>query len=76
MAHVSEKHAKFRELAENRTNRALDSLRTIRNLSNHHLYEWDEAEIRKIVKVLKDAVSEIERKFAAPKISRERNFKL
>jgi hypothetical protein len=72
----SEKHAKFRELAEGRTNRALDSIRTIGNLSNRHLYEWEEAEVRKILKALKDAVGEIERKFAAPKISREKNFRL
>jgi hypothetical protein len=73
---VSEKHEKFRELAEARTNRALDSIRKIVNLSNRHLYEWDEAEVRKIVKALKDAVGEVERKFSAPKTSREKSFKL
>jgi hypothetical protein len=73
---MSEKHDKFRELAEGRTNRALDSIRRIGNLSNRHLYEWEEAEVRKIVKALKDAVGEIESKFSAPKLSREKNFKL
>lgn len=72
----NEKHDKFRELAEARTDRALDSIRKIGNLSNRQLYEWDDGEIRKIVKALKDAVAEIERKFAAPKISREKKFKL
>lgn len=73
---MSEKHDKFRELAEGRTNRALDAVRRIGNLSNRHLYEWEDAEVRKIVKALKDAVAEIEHKFAAPKTSREKNFKL
>lgn len=73
---MGDKHQKFRELAEGRTNRALDSIRRIGNLSNRHLYEWEDAEVRKIVKALKDAVGEVERKFSAPKISRERNFKL
>jgi hypothetical protein len=73
---MSEKNDKFRELAEGRVNRALDSIRRIGNLSNRHLYEWDEADVRKIVKALKDAVVEIERKFAAPKVSRAKNFKL
>ncbi len=73
---MSEKHDKFRELAEGRTNRALDSIRRIGNLSNRHLYEWDEVEVRKIVKALKDAVGEVERKFSGPKIAREKNFKL
>ena len=73
---MTEKHDKFRELAESRTNRAMDSIRRIGNLSNRHLYEWDDAEIRKIIKVLKDAVGEVERKFSAPKVSREKSFKL
>lgn len=73
---MSEKHDKFRDLAESRTNRALDSLRRIANLSNRHLYEWEEAEVRKIMKALKDAVGEVERKFSAPRTSREKNFKL
>lgn len=73
---MSEKHDKFRELAEGRTNRALDSLRRIGNLSNRHLYEWDDSEVRKIVKALRDAVGEVERKFSAPRSTREKNFKL
>lgn len=73
---MSEKHAKFRALAEGRTNRALDSLRRIGNLSNRHLYEWDDAEVRKIVKALKESVAEIERKFSGSKLARENNFKL
>ena len=70
------KHDKFRELAESRTNRALDSIRRLGNLSNRQLYEWNDAEIRKIMKALKDAVSEVERKFSEPKGSREKSFKL
>ena len=73
---MTEKHDKFRELAESRTNRAMDSIRRIGNLSNRHLYEWDDAEIRKIIKALKDAVGEVERKFSAPRVSREKSFKL
>jgi hypothetical protein len=33
------KREKFRDLAENRTNRALDAIRRIGNLSNTQLYE-------------------------------------
>jgi hypothetical protein len=73
---ADKKSEKFRELAEARTNRALDSIRKIGNLSNRQLYEWQDGEVRKIVKALKDAVGEIERKFSALKISREKNFKL
>lgn len=71
-----EKHQKFRELAEGRANRALDSIRKIGNLSNRHLYEWDEAEVRRITKALKDAVADIEARFASPKGRAGAKFKL
>ena len=70
------KHEKFRELAEARTNRALDSVRKIGNLSNRQLYEWDEVEVRKIVKALRDAVSEVEARFMSPKGKVSAKFKL
>ena len=43
----SAKHVKFRELAESRTNKALDAIARIGNLSNRSLYEWEDAEVRK-----------------------------
>lgn len=73
---MSEKHEKFRELAVARTNRALDSIRKIGNLSNRQLYEWNETEVRTIVKALRDAVGQLEHKFAAPKLHREKSFRL
>ncbi len=57
------KHAKFRELAEKRTNKALESIRLIGNLSNRQTYVYEDAEVRKIVKALRDAVSEVETRF-------------
>jgi len=59
----SPKRTKFRELAEARTNRALDEIRKLGNLSNRQMYEWEEAEIRKITKALREAVAEVEAKF-------------
>lgn len=70
------KRQKFRELAENRTNRALDAIRRIGNLSNTQIYEWEDAELKKIMKALKDAVSEVEERFAAPKGKRNGRFTL
>jgi hypothetical protein len=57
------KHAKFRELAEKRTNKALEAIRLIGNLSNRQVYVYDESEVRKVVKALRDAVSEVESRF-------------
>lgn len=58
------KHEKFRELAEKRTNKALESVRLIGNLSNRQTYVYEDAEVRKIVKALRDAVSEVEARFS------------
>lgn len=73
---TNEKHEKFRELAEARTNRALDSIRKISNLSNRQLYEWEEGEVRKVVKALRDAVGDVEARFASPKGKASAKFKL
>lgn len=72
----SARHQKFRELAESRTNKALDAIARIGNLSNRSLYEWDDAEVRKIVKALRDAVSEVEGRFASPKSKVGAKFRL
>ena len=72
----SSKREKFRELAQGRTNKALEAIGRISNLSNRSLYEWDEAEVRKVLKALKDAVSEVEARFASPKGKANAKFKL
>ena len=58
------KRLKFKELAEKRMNRALDSIRLVGNLSNRQNYKYDETEARKIVKALRTAISEVERQFS------------
>jgi len=70
------KRDKFRKLAEGRTNNALITISRIGNLSNRQLYEFEEAEVRKIIKVLKEAVGEVENRFASPKGKSEARFKL
>lgn len=70
------KHAKFRELAEKRTNKALEAIRLIGNLSNRNTYVYEDAEVRKIVKALKDAVSEVETRFGKSTSRSGGEFKL
>jgi len=70
---MTQKHDKFRKLAESRTNNALVAMTRIGKLSNRQLYEWEDAEVQMIVKALKDMVSEIENKFAS---TRENKFTL
>ncbi|MDV7341841.1 hypothetical protein RYZ26_19755 [Terasakiella sp. A23] len=68
------KRDKFRELAVRRTDKALEAIERIGNLSNKRLYEWEAAEIKKIVKALKDEVSKMEAKFADTKDKRKQRF--
>ncbi len=63
MLKSGDKRKKFVKLAEGRTQSALDAIRKIGNLSNTRAYEYSETDIKKIIKVLKDATTEIERKF-------------
>ena len=63
----AEKHEKFRELAESRTNKALVAIGRIGNLSNRSLYKWEDEEVRKVVKALRDAASDVEARFKSPK---------
>ena len=70
------KHVKFRELAEKRTNKALEAIRLIGNLSNRQNYTYDDQEARKIMKALRDSVAEIETKFSKPNGRPGGEFKL
>lgn len=63
MSAEQRKHEKFRELAEKRTNKALEAVRLIGNLSNRQTYVYEDAEVRKIVKALRDAVGDVEARF-------------
>jgi hypothetical protein len=73
---MEKKRAKFRELAEKRTNKALDAIRLIGNLSNRQTYVYEEAEVRKIVKALRDAVAEVEVRFGTSAARSGGEFKL
>jgi hypothetical protein len=65
MANDERKKAKFKELAEKRVNKALDSIRLVGNLSNRQTYSYEDAQVRKIVKALRDAVGEVESRFGS-----------
>ena len=72
----SEKREKFRELAESRTNRAIEAILRIGNLSNRQIYEWEDAEVKKVIRALREAVSSVESRFESPKGKMAGGFKL
>ncbi|WP_170534732.1 hypothetical protein [Ruegeria sp. HKCCSP351] len=73
---MSEKREKFVKLAEGRTRTALDAIRKIGNLSNKRAYDYDEKDVKKIIKALREATSELERKFNPSSSSDSDTFKL
>lgn len=72
---ASDKRENFVRLAEGRTQIALDAIRKLGNLSNKRAYDYTEADIRKIAKALKEAVSDLEKRFGSSTESTE-TFKL
>ncbi len=73
---LGSKRQKFRTLAESRTNKAIDAILRIGNLSNRQIYECEEGEVRKIIRALRDAVSAIEARFESPRGKSGGGFKL
>lgn len=63
MPKESDKRTNFVRLAEGRTQLALDAIRKIGNLSNSRAYEYTDADVKAIIKALRDATTDIERKF-------------
>lgn len=76
MSPRNEKREKFVKLAEGRTQSALDAIRKIGNLSNERAYDFTSADIKIIIKALREATTEIERKFSSSSGSSFNKFKL
>ena len=59
------KHEKFCRLAENRTNNVLKQLELLANLSNRGSYDYSQQDVDKILKAIKNAISNVEHAFKA-----------
>lgn len=57
------KREKFIRLAENRVNKALNDIRLIGNLSNKNNYDYDQADVNKIISTLEQEVRSVKKKF-------------
>ena len=73
---MSEKREKFVKLAEGRTRTALDAIRKIGNLSNRRAYEFEDQDVKKIIKALRDAAGDLEKKFGSASSPEKDSFKL
>lgn len=75
MASKTEKREKFVRLAEGRTQSALDAIRKLGNLSNTRAYEYDADDVKKIIKAIREATNDVERKFGSSD-NKDNAFKL
>ena len=73
---MSAKRENFVRLAEARVSRALDSIRVIGNLSNRSNYEYDEQDVKKIIKTLQDEVAKVKMQLEAKSGVPKQHFKL
>lgn len=60
---TNQKRENFVRLAEGRAKVALDAIRKLGNLSNRHAYEFSESDVKKITKALREATSDLEKRF-------------
>lgn len=70
---MNEKKRKFHELAEKRVSNALKQIQLIGNLANTRAYEYEDEEVRKIFRSLKEELNLAEAKFKSK--GRNNNFK-
>lgn len=61
------KHKNFKRIAEARTEKVLDMLDLIGNLSNTSFYEYDDKEIKAIFEAIQKSVDENKKKFTKKK---------
>jgi hypothetical protein len=62
---VSEAREKFVRLAETRTQKAIDAIQLVGNLSNPTNYSYTEKDVERIFKALNDALKDARSRFKA-----------
>ena len=70
------KHKNFKRIAEARTEKVLDMLDLIGNLSNTSFYEYDDKEIKAIFDAIQKSVDENKKKFEKKNKKVKRRFTL
>lgn len=71
-----EKRARFHRVAENRTNRVIDTLRLLGNCANTGNYTYTKEEVSRIFAAVEAAVKEARKKFDEVQMESEERFRL
>lgn len=59
------KRDRFVRIASKRTNQVLDELRKLGNCSNTRMYEYSDADVRKIFRAIKKELDRVEKLFSS-----------
>jgi hypothetical protein len=73
---VQDRRAKFVELAESRTINAIRAIRVIGKLGNKSAYEYDDADVKKIISALSKEVDALKARLGQKSNKGEVEFKL
>ena len=72
MENNENKHSRFKRLAEARTEKIMDMLDLLGNLSNKSFYEYSDEEVKAIFSAIEESVIENKNKFNKHKKSKRR----
>lgn len=73
---MRDRRERFVALAEARTDRALNAIRLLGNLSNRSNYDYTDADVKQIVGALEAEVKAVKSRFVDASAGRERSFRL
>ncbi len=73
---MRDRRERFVALAEARTDKALNAIRLLGNLSNRSNYEYTEADVAQIIRALEAEVKAVKVRFTDASAGRERTFRL
>ncbi|KMO75873.1 hypothetical protein MOBUDSM44075_02402 [Mycolicibacterium obuense] len=73
---MRDRRERFVALAEARTDKALNAIRLLGNLSNRANYEYTDADVTQIMKALDGELKLLKAKFAEASSGRQNTFKL
>lgn len=73
---MRDRRERFVALAEARTDKALNAIRLLGNLSNRSNYEYTDADVKQIVGALETEVKTVKARFADASTGREWSFRL
>ena len=74
MATEQEKRARFKRVAENRTNKIISSIRLLGNCANKSNYEYSDEDIKKIFTAIEAELKETKSKYHSK--SKDKKFEL